>query len=627
MPAIQIQVLEGNRELFRGDFQQTVELGRQSDGREELYRQRQVDEERWRVVVAPMDEDSISRQQALVEPLAGERVRVTNPSTKAPIRLSDGTELAPWNGRRDAAPRSAEVALPAVLALGGRTVCIHARHAIGAGGRPSEHTLRSLPAKAIPLGQAKAAGQLSVLASRLSTMPTATEEHIDELLRCVQTAMDVLHSAASSTDFFQKAAQAVIEITPCDTARVLLRQGDQWVPAVVCAEPRLTYASNWQPSELVLESVLRERRTFWMGPEDGAPLSNSLARLGVVVAAPILDRQREVIGVLYGDGRPAALRAAPPFGELHARLVELLASGVGTGLARMEQEKAAMEAEVRFSQFFTQELAHELAEHKDLLSGRECDVSILFADIRSFSSHSEILGPARTVQLIGDVMAALSECVLAQQGVLVDYIGDELIAMWGAPREQADHAQLACRAALAMLDRLPALNAQWQGDLGRPLQLGIGVNSGPAWVGNMGSRYKFKYGPLGPMVNIASRVQGATKYLRCPLLITAATQRQLGESFATRRLCQVRVVNVTEPLVLYELVGEPAASWQELKAGYLEALGPFERGDWREAARLLANLLGRYAEDGPALMMCWRALQNVVAANDNCDPVWELPGK
>jgi adenylate cyclase len=624
MPVIHVQVLDRNREVYRGEFAEAVELGRQSDGREELYRERQLQTGRRRVAVAPLDEDSISRQQAVLEPLEGDRVRVTNPSTKAPVRLSDGTELGPWDPRRDRAPRSCDLDLPAVLAIGRRTVCINGRRAGAGAGRAGEPSLQALPSLLLPPGQGTVPGQLSVVASGLSG-PAATD-HLDELLLCVQTAMDVLHSAATSNDFFEKAAQAVVDITPCDSCRVLLLRDGAWVPVVVRARPRLTHVGEWQPSQMVLDKVLGERRTFWAAPDSPATPSASLMGVNGVVAAPILDRSRDVLGVIYGDcrGNPVG---GESLGELHARLVELLASGVATALARMAQEKAALEAEVRFGQFFTQELAHELAVQKDLLDGRECEVTLLFADIRGFSAHSERLGPARTVRLIGDVMGELSECVLQQQGVLVDYIGDELLAMWGAPKPQPEHAQLACKAALAMLGRLPALNEQWQADLGGPLDLGIGINTGPTWVGNMGSRHKFKYGPLGPAVNLASRVQGATKYLRSRLLITEQTRRHLGDDFATRRLCQVRVVNVEAPVTLYELVPEPGPAWCELRARYEEALAQFEHGEWRRAARHLGGLLDDHSDDGPALVMAWRTLQNLIHPGGACDPVWDLPGK
>src|SRR5262249_37866404 len=158
----------------------------------------------------------------------------------------------------------------------------------------------------------------------------------------------------------------------------------------------------------------------------------------------------QVIGALYGDRRqrPGAdlgprsgerkdssgLRSLSPpqeesISEAEAMLVELLTRGVAAGLARVEQEQAALAARVRFEQFVTPELAIQLAANPDLLKGRDAEVSILFCDIRGFSRVSERVGPARTVEWVSDIMETLSDCVLAQEGVLVDYIGDELIAM------------------------------------------------------------------------------------------------------------------------------------------------------------------------------------------------------
>ena len=181
---------------------------------------------------------------------------------------------------------------------------------------------------------------------------------------------------------------------------------------------------------------------------------------------------------------------------------------------------------MQFEQFFTPQLAAQLERDPQLLEGRNADVTLLFADIRGFSRVSERLGPARTMAWIQDTMGALSDCVLAHDGVLVDYIGDELMAMWGAPAPQADHAELACFAARQMLESLADVNARWQAELGGPVRLGIGLNSGVARVGNTGSRQKFKYGPLGDVVNVASRVQGATKYLGADCLITGDHARR-----------------------------------------------------------------------------------------------------
>src|SRR5439155_19461831 len=117
---------------------------------------------------------------------------------------------------------------------------------------------------------------------------------------------------------------------------------------------------------------------------------------------------------------------------------------------------------------------------------------------------------------------------------------------------QPDRAARAARAGLAMHAALPALNDRWQAVLGEPLRVGVGVNSGVAQVGNTGSRLKFKYGPLGNTVNLASRVQGLTKYLRCGALVTAATRRQLGDEFIARRVVRARVVSMAEPVAPYQ---------------------------------------------------------------------------
>jgi adenylate cyclase len=353
-----------------------------------------------------------------------------------------------------------------------------------------------------------------------------------------------------------------------------------------------------------------------------------LVGVKAVVAAPILDRHGTVIGALYGDywrrSSPNLSRAAM---RLQTMLVELIASGVAVGLARVEQEQAALRSRIQFEQFFTAELSRQLAARPDLLQGRDAEVTILFCDIRGFSRISSRLGPAGTVEWIRAVLGALSDCVLDFQGVLVDYIGDELAAMWGAPEDQLDHAGLACRAALAMLDCLPRLNERWQPIVQEPIRLGIGINTGAARVGNIGTHRKFKYGPLGAAVNLASRVQGATKYLKTSLVITEATHARLGGDFAARRLGKVRLVNIDEPISLYEVVAPGRPDWPQVQQKYEEALTEFERGDYVHASRTLGSLVAEHRDDGPLLVLLARAINAVVEQPTIPDVVWELPGK
>jgi adenylate cyclase len=219
---------------------------------------------------------------------------------------------------------------------------------------------------------------------------------------------------------------------------------------------------------------------------------------------------------------------------------------------------------------------------------------------------------------------------MESSGVVVDYIGDGLLAMWNAPVEQADHAVRACRAALAMRAGLPELNGRWERRLGRTLGLGIGINSGPALVGNTGSHKKFKYGPLGHTVNLASRVEGATKHLGVSSLITGSTRELVGTGFATRRLCRARVVGITGDVELHELHAESATpDWLHRRESYERALSLYETGKWSEAAQAVFTILNGAPAgyDFPGLTLLSRAVECLKAPPESFDPVLELKSK
>jgi adenylate cyclase len=173
----------------------------------------------------------------------------------------------------------------------------------------------------------------------------------------------------------------------------------------------------------------------------------------------------------------------------------------------------------------------------------------------------------------------------------------------------------------------PEIDARWQSLVGSPTEFGIGINSGPARVGNTGSQRKFKYGPLGHCVNLASRTQGATKYLQVPAIVTGATRRLLGNDFRVRRLCSVRVVNIAEPVELFEISLDDAGDNAGLFAAYEEALAAFDAGRFTTAVRVLGDLLAFAPQDGPALVLLSRAVACLIEEPDEFSPVWTLPGK
>lgn len=284
--------------------------------------------------------------------------------------------------------------------------------------------------------------------------------------------------------------------------------------------------------------------------------------------------------------------------------------------------------ERHFEQFFTPELARHFVRNPELLSeARAAEVSMLFADVRGFSSISERLGAVGTCEWLQDVMSVLSDCVIEHEGVLVDYIGDEIIAMWGAPGVQPDHALLACRAGREMLKRLPEVDERWQERLGSRTEIGIGVNSGEAVVGNIGTERKLKYSALGNSVNLASRTQGATKYFRCAMMVTGHTRALMGDELPTRRLGRVQVNNIEEPVEMFQIAPPWAEHWERISEPYEEALAEFEAGRFDTAISGLGRLIQQEPNDMPSLHLIRRAGEARYEAAAKFNPVLVMEGK
>ncbi len=318
---------------------------------------------------------------------------------------------------------------------------------------------------------------------------------------------------------------------------------------------------------------------------------------------------------------------------LRARANDFITKPVNLDLLRVKVEANVRMRRERLSlmeRFFPPEIARKLTDDPKQVGGaRDAEVSVLFSDIRGFSRLSERLGAVRTLEWVRATMGVLSECVAAQKGVVVDFIGDGMMAMWGAPASQPDHAARACAAALEMLARLPELNCEWADTLGQPFEYSIGINSGVAQVGNMGTERRFKYGVLGNVVNVASRVQGATKYLKTRLVVAQSTlDRVSRDEFASRRLAQVRVVNIGEPLQLHELAARDTPGWAEKKRRYEEALRLYEARKLSAAAKELSEVLSGQDEvvEGPELALMARTMEALIS-RDRWSEIVELEGK
>ena len=214
-------------------------------------------------------------------------------------------------------------------------------------------------------------------------------------------------------------------------------------------------------------------------------------------------------------------------------------------------------------------------------------------------------------------------------GVVIDYYGDGLAAMWNAPTDMQQHADHAVEAALAMINELPAINTQWAERLGGLIRLGIGIHTGRAQVGNSGSRRRMKYGPRGHAVNLTSRVEAATKVFGVTCLLTAATKEQLRMDFPLRRICKARLTGMTEAVDLFEIspaIKQP--TWPLQKQRYEAALALYEQNKMQEcqqACQAIGEELGDF--DGPTKWLFGRAQQRLASPDAPFEAVFAVETK
>jgi adenylate cyclase len=617
MPSVEVVVFDHGEKQGTQDFTGPVEIGRQFRASESLYAPFPVQGGRSRLVVARTSEDNVGRQHALIEPLDNDRARISNLSSVQPIYFETpaGPPLLPGQHR--------EVGLPQLIRLGSRVLRLQQPS-------PPEEPIASLAGATLPPGAARS--------SRFPRIEdSAAGTRFDELVKWFGGVMDLLLGvSASSADFYRRAARALIDSIDLDAGRVLMLVDGEWQQREVQVAANRDHSSLRPFSRTLVQKVRQNRRTFYEAPAALSSPPQSMLGLETLVAAPILDRHGEVIGALYGErelGLVTNRAATGPITRQEATLVELLARGVAAGLARLDAEKEAGAAIARFEQFFTPQLARSLAQKPGWETPRQMNVTLLFCDVCGFSRITRKLTPQEMGTWVRDVLDLLSRCVLEEGGVLIDYVGDGLMAMWGAPEPQPDHAARACRAGLDMLAGLAALNERWSATLSRldeQTDFLIGVNTGLAQVGNIGSQYKFKYGAQGDPVNIASRVQSANKFFKSRLLVTQSTRQAAldhEKEFHLRRLGQVRMVNIKEDQTLYELAALGQGDWPAWRDEYERALDLFERGEFRPAAKILATWRDQHQEDMPALVLLSRAVNAMIEGVPGEHPVWVLPGK
>ena len=259
-----------------------------------------------------------------------------------------------------------------------------------------------------------------------------------------------------------------------------------------------------------------------------------------------------------------------------------------------------------FAHYVPESVIREIMNDPQKLSlgGEERVLTILFSDVAGFTTISEQLTPHELVALLNEYLTEMTEIVLEHKGTIDKFEGDAIMAEFGAPIAFPDHAQMACRAALAMQAKLKKLRMKWKEE-GKPqLHVRIGINTGEVIIGNMGSRNTFDYTAMGDHVNLGARLEGANKFYGTHIMISEFTHRVVKDDFITRPLDLIRVKGKTKPIEVFELIATKDTKFTDQFNEFLElyrkGIVAYRKRNWLQAIDIFDYCLKLVPDDKPS---------------------------
>ena len=286
-----------------------------------------------------------------------------------------------------------------------------------------------------------------------------------------------------------------------------------------------------------------------------------------------------------------------------------------------------------FDKYMAAEVVDEIMRNPEAirLGGEKKELSVFFSDVAGFTSISEQLDPETLVELLNKYLSAMTDIILRHRGNVNKYQGDGIMAIFGAPRGDPNHASLACFAALDSQSELAKRREQWRAEGQPEISARIGINSGWLVVGNMGSQARMEYTVMGDTVNLASRLEGANKFYDTLILLGPRTYELAARDIEAREVDLMRVKGKKEPVVVFELLarkGHLSADQHRVIETYLEGLEAYKRRDFKTAAAQFEAALALDPRDGPSRVYLERAKEYLVAPPPaNWDGVYELKSK
>lgn len=303
-------------------------------------------------------------------------------------------------------------------------------------------------------------------------------------------------------------------------------------------------------------------------------------------------------------------------------LCSVTSLGLGMSFRAMTEGKQKRWIRGVFSHYVPPQVVDQMMSNPDLvkLGGEERYVTSFFSDIASFTTISEKLDPTTLVKFLNEYLSRMNE-ILFRYGATIDkYEGDAIIAFFNAPLDIEAHENKAVRAALEIQTASKAMTNEWKEKTGRDIVTRIGLNTGPAVVGNMGSESRFDYTAIGDTINLASRLEGTNKFYGTRVMFSETTERALSSEIIRRPVDRVRVKGKTKPILLYEAMGmrDVAEKFGTAMRSYVDAFNSFEKRYLTQAETLIASVLQKFPDDGPSLDLKKR-IDRAIA-----EPAWDL---
>jgi len=401
------------------------------------------------------------------------------------------------------------------------------------------------------------------------------------------SATDVLHGRIPREQMEGKVA--VVGTTAIGTWDQRVTPFDAFAPGVIT---HATFMENVLHHELLVRNPTVILAEVVMLAITAVALGLLFARVSSLLAAPALvvaSAGTAVAAVVALQRWNVLLAVALPTLQMFAMFLS------ATSYRFFNEERERRKARDTFSRFLAPAIVKQVLEREGSLKlgGEKRELTCLFADIRGFTTISEQLDPHVLLEVLNEYLTPMTDIIVSgQQGTLDKYIGDAIMAFWGAPQPQEDHALRACRAALSMIAKLQELRIGWKERNLPDIDIGVGLNTGPMSVGFLGSQDRFyNYTVLGDAVNLSSRLEGANRQYGTHILIGPITREMVKDQMVLREVDRVRVKGKHEPVRIYELLGEaPATPAQtEFIEAFSWGISAYQAQRWEEA-------IGRFRE-------------------------------